>query len=102
LRIGPNTFYRDEYTPTIPNHVEDLVFGMCYYAPGTCSVVDCFYGGIQVIEKLAKNHVYCVAKCTAIRPAWLFKNYLHPLLKTHTKFEVVLSFFHTSFPHFLP
>jgi len=51
------------------------------YPEGSVVVVDRLYGGLDLVEQLSNSKVYMVTKCKSNRPTWLFKNYLHKVLK---------------------
>ena len=45
-------------------------------------IVDKLYGGLDLVESLARKKVFCVAKCRADRPSWLFSKYLHKFIRS--------------------
>ena len=80
-------------TDSTTNQVQKLL----NYSSGSIICVDSYYGSYQTVEALAIKGVYCVCKCVSsnsyifilflsllfilVRPSWIFRDYLHPLLK---------------------
>jgi len=73
-------FNRSNYLKADKQRVHEMIDTLTNYRVGSILTVDRFYGGIQLIETMALKGVNIVASCSANRPSWIFREFLHPIL----------------------
>lgn len=56
------------------------VLEVMQYPKGSVVVIDRGYGSLEIVQKLCENGVFCVAKCPASHPTFIFKGFLHTIL----------------------
>lgn len=82
------SFDRDDFTPAGKKKMKNLIVDLCNYNQGSTVVIDRLYGGLDVVEDLAKKKVFCVAKCKANRPTSIFKDFLHKAIRAKKELQL--------------
>lgn len=80
LRGVDEKFDRNQFTKCKPRKMKTLIVELLDYQEGSKIVVDRLYGGLDLVQDLAAKKIFCLAKCKANRPSWLFKEFLHKVL----------------------
>ena len=73
------TLDRSKYKKTHNDSCTNVLEVM-QYPKGSIVVIDRGYGSIEIVDKLRQNGIFCVAKCPAARPTFIFKGFLHTIL----------------------